>query len=78
MTMLNLAYGVDVPAPLLEIMEHHARRLGLPLSQVELLGQDTETVEGFLLAIERGAARSYASSLGRPSVETERGGAATA
>ena len=56
---LPLDYGADVPEPMLELLEHHGRAVGLPLEVLELLGQDLDAVEGFILAVEDGRVWEY-------------------
>lgn len=60
--MLNLAYG-PVPAPMLEMMEHHGRRLGLSLSELEAIGQHLELVERFIVESEEGRGEAFAGFL---------------
>lgn len=59
MPSLNLDYGDDVPAALLDLVELHARHLGLPLAAVETIGQDLERTEAFLVAVEDGRALAF-------------------
>jgi len=66
--MLDLRYGLDVPAAVAEMLEHHARSIGLPLADIELVGRDLATAEAFICAAERGFAAEFASATveGRP------------
>ncbi|MBI4393586.1 MAG: hypothetical protein HY556_07300 [Euryarchaeota archaeon] len=57
--MLNLAYSPMVPTFMIDAMEWHGRRLGVPLSVLETLGQDENTVKGFLDACEVGRGYDY-------------------
>ncbi len=58
--MLNLAYGQDVPPTVVDLIEHHARSLGLALGTLECVGTDLDVAEGFIFACERGEGASYA------------------
>jgi hypothetical protein len=60
---MRLAYGPDVPAPLLEMVEFHARGIGLPLHLLEKVGASVECAERFVLAAERGAGMAFAMHL---------------
>lgn len=61
--MVALAYGPDVPAALLEVVEHHARGIGLPLHLLELVGGSLDRAEGFVLAAEKGLGLAFAMNL---------------
>lgn len=52
--MLDLKYNPEVPKFMIDAMEWHARRLGVPLSVVEAIGQAEADVRGFLDACELG------------------------
>ncbi|MHB8585755.1 MAG: hypothetical protein ACYDDF_07960 [Thermoplasmatota archaeon] len=58
--MLNLAYAPDIPRSMIEVLEFHARRIGLPLSEVEALGQSLDLVEAFIVESEAGRGSVYA------------------
>jgi len=61
--MVTLAFGPDVPRPLLDLVEHHAHHLGLPLHVLEQLGKDAERAEGFILAAEQGLGVAFAMTI---------------
>lgn len=52
--MLDITYGDDVPPAFLDCIEHHARRLGLPLADVEDAATSLDAAEAFILAAEEG------------------------
>lgn len=56
-------YGDTVSPRLLAAVERAASRVGLPLSTLELLGQDTRVAEAFVEAEARGRARDYLANL---------------
>ncbi|HVL47657.1 MAG TPA: hypothetical protein VM889_03785 [Candidatus Thermoplasmatota archaeon] len=58
--MLDLAYAPDVPRAMLDVLEHHGRRLGLPLSTLEAIGQSLDLVERFIVECERGYGEAFA------------------
>lgn len=58
--MVRLAYGPDVPPALLELVEFHARNIGLPLHLLELMGKAEETAEAFIVAAEQGLGLAFA------------------
>ncbi len=62
--MLDVAYAPDVPRAMIESLEHHARRLGLALADVERIGQSLDAVERFIVASEAGWGAYFASALG--------------
>ncbi|MHB8606426.1 MAG: hypothetical protein ACYDCK_14360 [Thermoplasmatota archaeon] len=51
---MTLPFGAarDVPSALAEIAMHHARRIGVPLSELEGIGASLEACEAFILAAE--------------------------
>lgn len=51
----------EVPAPVAERLEHHVRRLGIPLAAVEAVADSLEAAEGFLQACEAGRGRAHAA-----------------
>jgi hypothetical protein len=57
--MLNLAYSPQIPKFMIDAMEWHGKRLGVPLSVLEALGQDETTVKGFLDACDLGRGYDY-------------------
>lgn len=58
--MVRLAYGPDVPAGLLELVEFHGKQAGLPLHLLELMGRTQDQAERFILAAEKGLGIAYA------------------
>lgn len=68
--MLPLDYDAKIPRALIELLEHHARRFGMPLARVEQLGRDLELLERFLVAVEQGQGRAWARSLPSRSLPT--------
>lgn len=50
--MLALDYGPDVPFAIREVLEHHARSGGVPLSELETAGRDLASAEAFIIAHE--------------------------
>lgn len=63
MPSLNLDYDGSVPADLLDQLELHGRRLGVPLGVLEEVGNDLDLAEAFILAVERGRGRAFAQRL---------------
>ncbi len=63
MPSLNLGYDGSVPPDLLDHVEHHARRLGIPLGVLEEVGNDLELAEAFIVAVERRGGRAFAARL---------------
>jgi hypothetical protein len=59
--MLDLGYASDVPPALIEMLEHHGRRLGLPLATMEAIGQSLDIVERFIVECEDGRGDVFAS-----------------
>lgn len=70
--MLRLAYNPEVPATMIDLLEHHARALGLPLATVEAIGQSLDLVEAFVTESEAGRGQFFADFV------LERGAAAVA
>jgi len=70
--MLSVRYGNDVPAALAEVLEHHARQVGLSLAAIEVLGASLDFAEAFIVASEDGDGALFARKLGLlpPSDET--------
>jgi hypothetical protein len=58
--MLDVTYAPDVPTKLVDELEHHVRRLGVPLDAVEAIGQSLDLVEAFIVAAERGLGFEFA------------------
>ncbi|HEV8358879.1 MAG TPA: hypothetical protein VGR28_00335 [Candidatus Thermoplasmatota archaeon] len=58
--MVKLAYGPDVPGAVIDIVEFHARNLGLPLHLLEMMGSNLDRAEQFVLAAERGLGMAFA------------------
>lgn len=50
--MLNLSYSPDVPQAMIEMLEHYGKRMGLPLEELETIGQSLASVERFLTEVE--------------------------
>lgn len=53
----------EVPPPVAERLEHHVRRLGIPLAAIEAVADSLEAAEGFLQACEAGRGRAYAAEV---------------
>ncbi|HVM46242.1 MAG TPA: hypothetical protein VM582_09930 [Candidatus Thermoplasmatota archaeon] len=47
-----------------ELLEHHARRVGLSLAALEILGASLDHLEPFIVACEDGVGAEYARQLG--------------
>jgi hypothetical protein len=62
--LLSVRYGNDVPAALAELLEHHARRAGLSLAALEVIGASLDFVEAFIVAAEDGEGAAFARRLG--------------
>lgn len=67
---LDLDYDDALHPTMVDLLEHHARRLGVPLAAVERIGQDLDALEAFVVAAEDGRAHEMVARL--------MGGAATA
>lgn len=63
--VLNLTYHPDVPTAVIEMIEHHARRLGVTLDALELIGQSLDLSESFIVASESGMGAEYATAIER-------------
>ncbi|HWH08131.1 MAG TPA: hypothetical protein VNX21_02960 [Candidatus Thermoplasmatota archaeon] len=50
--MLSVKYGSDVPRAMADLLEHHARRAGLSLDALEVIGASLDFVEAFIVASE--------------------------
>lgn len=59
--MLDLAYAPDVPRAMLDVLEHHGRRLGLSLPALEAIGQSLDLVERFIVEYESGRGEVFAA-----------------
>lgn len=57
--LLELDYAPDVPLRVLHALERQGKALGLPLHQLELLGQDSGTAQGFIEACRQGDDEDY-------------------
>lgn len=57
--LLPLEYHPEVPTEHLERLEKAARIYGLPLGELELLGQDDEFATGFTQAVLEGNVERY-------------------
>ena len=62
--MLSVRYGPDVPRAMIDLLEHHARREGLSLGALEVLGASLDFVEAFIVAAEDGVAHEMLARLG--------------
>lgn len=62
--MLSVRYGPDVPLAMAELLEHHARSVGLSLGAIEVLGASLDFVEAFIVASEDGQGSDYARQMG--------------
>lgn len=62
--MLSVRYGHDVPSALADLLEHHARREGLSLAALEILGSSLDFVEAFIVASEDGKGAEMARRMG--------------
>jgi hypothetical protein len=51
----------EVPDAMVDRLEHHVRRLGIPLPAAEAVVSDLEAAERFLAACEAGRGRAYAA-----------------
>lgn len=51
---MDLDYDPRIPSDLLRSVEREARRLGVPLRRIELLGQDRAVARNFVRASEEG------------------------
>lgn len=70
--LLNLGYGPAVARGRLVDLERYARRNGLDLETLELLGQNPAVVEAFLHAAADGRARAFVEALDFGSLRLER------
>lgn len=61
--VLNLPYSPDVPRALIEVVEHHGRRLGLTLAALERIGQSLDLSESFIVASESGIGNEFADAV---------------
>lgn len=62
--MLSVHYAADVPPPMIEVLEHHARAHGLSLGALEVIGASLDFVEAFIVAAEDGAAAAFLAQMG--------------
>lgn len=62
--MLSVRYGADVPPALADLLEHHARHVGLSLGALEIIGASLDFVEAFIVASEDGRGLEYAQDMG--------------
>lgn len=60
---LDVDHAPDVPLSTLEALEQAARRTGLPLGDLELLGQTPESAQGFVSACQADAVPEYLESV---------------
>jgi hypothetical protein len=60
---LTLDYDAGVPEAKLVAMEQHAKRLGLPLATLEMLGQDEALCDAFIRAAAAGHGAAFARAL---------------
>lgn len=52
---MDLDYHATLTTPLIDRLEEAARAVGLPLREVELLGQDADVAEAFVASVEEGS-----------------------
>lgn len=78
---MELSYHPGVGAKLMGEVERQARRIGLPLSTLELIGQDAKVARDFLRAARKGQGPAFVDRLDRLALErllaareTRRGG----
>lgn len=57
--MMDLAYNPTLSDGLVARLEEAARGFGLPLRQIELLGQDSVTAQGFVRSVRAGDTERY-------------------
>lgn len=69
---MRLDYDPRVSARLLTAMESRARRFGLDLATVELLGQDRRIAQRFLGAKDAADAQAFVARLDRGTLEARR------
>jgi len=62
--MLSIRYGNDVPAAMVQLLEHHARHAGLSLAALEIIGASLDHVEAFITEAEEGRGAEFARGLG--------------
>jgi len=62
-TRLAIAWNQEVPVALYKQMERHARRLGLPMDTIEVLGLDSAVCSEFVKHAEAGAADLFLAEL---------------
>lgn len=62
--MLSVKYAPDVPKALVEVVEHHARRAGLSLEALEVIGASLDFVEAFIVAAEDDRVPVFLSEVG--------------
>lgn len=62
--MLSVKYAPDVPPALVEVVEHHARRAGLSLGTLEVIGASLDFVESFIVASEDGLVPEFLARAG--------------
>lgn len=66
---MKLSYHPGVPERFIEEMERAARRLGLPLDKVELIGQDPKVARDFLRAVRSGKGAAFVDGLDERALE---------
>jgi len=69
---VQLDYDPSVPRDLLVRVERRARRLGVPLGTLELLGQDPGVAAAFLATRRAPAARTFVDTLDLARLESLR------
>jgi hypothetical protein len=70
--LLDLDYAPHVPMATLHRLEAAARRMGLPLHQLELLGQDANVAEGFVMACMLGDSENFCLAVDWQELEERR------
>lgn len=67
--LTDLSYSPGIGPRLVKEVERQARRFGLPLSTLELLGQDAKVARDFVRAARRGRAREFVDLLDATALE---------
>lgn len=62
--MLSVKYAPDVPRAMADLLEHHARRAGLSLDALEVIGASLDFVEAFIVAAEDDAVPDFLARVG--------------
>lgn len=62
--MLSVKYGNDVPRAIADLLEHHARRAGLSLDALEVIGASLDFAEAFIVASEDDKVHDFLATVG--------------